>query len=197
LVFVAHRALAILRRRLFDFLTILSLLLCLATAALWVRSYWACYKLTYVRPDSQNRAEFIWMGTNYGELSLGSTHQPMGLSTDVKRQWGIQALASDPRTYEADTKALRTRNLGQSASAMGFGYVDYGKPTSFAIRAIWFPHWFPALLFAILPALRLRSILRTRRRHLAGLCPHCGYDLRATPDRCPECGHVPKALAGR
>src|SRR3954462_14997199 len=67
--FVAHRALAKLRRRILLCLTILSLILCLATVGLWVRSHWRYDNLWYWGGDPK-WSESVGVGSVRGELSI-------------------------------------------------------------------------------------------------------------------------------
>src|SRR3979490_2337445 len=54
------------------------------------------------------------------------------------------------------------------------------------------------LIFAVLFVIALkirRERKRTGKIYSKRWCRSCGYDLRATPGRCPECGKVPESGA--
>jgi hypothetical protein len=74
----------------------------------------------------------------------------------------------------------------------GFGLMDrVYQPSSHAREHNQFlilPHWFAIALGATPTMLLSLRLVRRGRRAASGRCATCGYDLRATPERCPECG---------
>ena len=58
------------------------------------------------------------------------------------------------------------------------------------LRWVQLPLWLPAALFCATLWVSYAPLRRRCRRRKLGLCVSCGYDLRASKDRCPECGTI-------
>jgi hypothetical protein len=167
-------------RRLPAALATLSLLLTLTTAAAWYQSYSAR------RP----RAE------------LFPIHAPrLGYDYDLSSHAGKLLLRYQERLAPNERKWSDTRYLNTSRDFLAFDLrrapANTPAPTP---GQLWQSHgvlavrYWLLLTLSLLPTLPLlyAYLLHHRRttRTRQNLCPICGYDLRTTPTRCPECGTV-------
>jgi hypothetical protein len=85
-------------------------------------------------------------------------------------------------------------DLHEIAEGPGFGRIvrdeSYMKAWCWH-RTLWFPHWAVVALSSVIPLWQLSSLFRRyRMRRRKGYCADCGYDLRASSGRCPECGRA-------
>jgi hypothetical protein len=193
------------KRRAIHFLTGFSLLLWLAVAATWAGSYRRVLTLTYFRPWSdgarsidENTTAGVSRGTWYvqsfradrwrSDGAMPPDQMPPGTtgawSVWMRRQPDQQFAGSgDKRFAGFVTRHDRSRDRGGGSveTLHAMNMVLYGIPS-----------WALLLTTAGLPAASAAAWWRrrnlARRRRSAGLCAGCGYDLRATPGRCPECG---------
>jgi hypothetical protein len=98
----------------------------------------------------------------------------------------FQRLNPSPPNPDTESKFL-----GLSYTRASLSYLPYtrGPRVPYAHRsALQIPLVFLLPLLLILPAIRLVTLLKSRRRRKLNLCPTCAYDLRASPIVCPECG---------
>jgi hypothetical protein len=73
-------------------------------------------------------------------------------------------------------------------SKLGFDWYDVattGRGGTWTDWGLVLSDWFLVVLFLILPAMWVKGLRRSLK---SGYCATCGYDLRASKDRCPECG---------
>ena len=180
------------------------LLLCVAAALTWTRSYW--------RHDSIGIGAFNEADRSHTGYTLHSSRGRVLLV--MNRQWYPDQepfrLAQQRNAVSVERRGRLTRYSDHRPLNLSVHYrgrppkVRHGFMWNHRVymtaagnreleyRGVMVPYWFLALLITAVPAAwagqRLRRLLRTHGHSTRGLCPACGYDLRATPGRCPECG---------
>ena len=183
------------RRRLLNLLTALSLLLCVAAVGLWVRSYWRYDSVAVVDNTVERQGDHGVLWRSYaassgrGMLRLMVEDHEIRIRSD--EPWPAPRQAWELRRFAGNLAPRLDLTHGRGwlgiSSGSGFGMGSGGSSHE---RYLTVPHWAVAFAAAVLaaPLVQRGRTRRVRQRHRAGSCPTCGYDLRATPGRCPECG---------
>ena len=145
--------------------------LCVLPAALvlflWVRSYFPGD--LHIRSDS-GRLYVFFTDTKATAYVFGPGRAPAGAA----QAWLM--LEQAPRQTEVWRAGVLGVRLVAHRGGTGFGFFNLAIPYAFL------------LLPSVLPLWWVDRRRRSRERLAARNCVKCGYDLRHSGDRCPECG---------
>jgi hypothetical protein len=224
-------------RGVIDVLTAVSLLLCAASVAMCVRSYWVtdtifldAHRVLRSEHGFIDLVRYAALGAHGGLWTSSNAKDPSLCYYTVAELAAILPLARlviacrrSPVARRVAGVALGILAVVSACALLGllawrlFGTPITYRSRSWAGNAAWLqgrpaplswystyksydlplfdgtlPYWLALVLTAVPPAawVAVRATARRRSRFDPSLCRACGYDLRGTPQRCPECGLV-------
>jgi hypothetical protein len=185
-----------------------SLLACLGSTFLWIRSHWYTDNIGYETATFESRRRYGgYVDSQLGVLQVVAWSRQFEHSAPLA-DGGHSFQSVQITEYEiarSNRRALQRKANPPRLSFLGFRFEAFhmtgsgrvsstGRPIEYPKQVVWsllLPHWMLAVVCSIVPL--VWAIIRLCRRHPPGTCRKCGYDLRATPDRCPECGTLVEA----
>jgi len=172
------------RHRLFVIFASVAILASILTVVVWVRSYWrfdsiylACFGGSFRGETLRGEMRLQWR--TFGTRGYGWSHEtkPLVSGDAAGFEWiGYFRRDFGPLGWTFSSKYESTRGFPGPAKRLG-GEYRVGAP-------VWC-----LLLFTLAISLAATTpVVRAWRRGRKGSCRGCGYDLRASSERCPECG---------
>ena len=172
-------ALHLVKRRLFSLLSAVSLLLCAAVLLRW--------------NQTRRNAEWLFGISTGGDTYLAawqmrSIGSNVFFGTAVSLSWG-GGYRDGNYIQHYSLAGIRFSKATESAPAYGSSTEDRTGDPGLEFYDLTMPLWLLMGALLVLPLWWTGARCR-RRSSPPGLCQTCGYDLRASPDRCPECGSL-------